>query len=75
MQTHLEVVESPVLLEPLTHCLVAVGKNYKRELQPYFKVCRVTHGGHCWVRGGGGGGGGGGGAAGNGAVHHISLNV
>ena len=52
MQTHLEVVESPVLLEPLTHCLVAVGKNYKRELQPYFKVCKVTH-----RRGRGGGGG------------------
>lgn len=43
VQHHLEVVESPVLLEPLIHCLVAVGKSYKRELQPCFKVRRRTH--------------------------------
>ena len=44
MQDHLAVVESPVLVEPLIHCLVAIGKSYKRELQPCFKVCRLTCG-------------------------------
>ena len=44
VQHHLEVVESPVLLEPLIHCLVAIGKSYKRELQPCFKVRRLPHG-------------------------------
>ena len=57
MQDHLAVVESPVLVEPLIHCLVAIGKSYKRELQPCFKVCRLTCGrGLLKGRGGAGGG-------------------
>ena len=69
VQDHLAVAESPVLVEPLIHCLVAIGKSYKRELQPCFKVCRLTCG-RALLKGKVGAGGGAG-AAGNCVVCHC----
>ena len=74
MQDHLAVVESPVLVEPLIHCLVAIGKTYKRELQPCFKVCRLTCGRALLKgRGGAGGGAGQGQGRGNSELCCVSL--